>query len=331
MSNIYYTETVIISDIPKYMPIEKLSYEISFSNNKKSIKGNLSLARMIFSVKLDTNQVVAILKIKINNTVIKHIRLSAYDKINTRMVSLKSTISQTCDKPNTVCTFELKMRIYEIDKKTLKAIPVTLQKIEQLQNKTSAYSGYFIHRLSGTVSKTSKDTIKLINSPDLINNKYIKKAIDIFHCTSNNVNDYPRLVYRDLMKELFEYFLLETKDPDTIIDEIGEIFGKKVEDCHTTEIYAFYHIYEALIRKNDKDSGYDKIQHFVYSAVVQYNSTKIGTDIRQYVAEIWDLRGGREVWNDTVSDMQANNLGQAYGLELYKKYHPIREGLRSLD
>ena len=133
------------------------------------------------------------------------------------------------------------------------------------------------------------------------------------------------------MKSLFEHFLSGAKDPDTIIDEIGDIFGIKVEDCYTNEIYAFYHIYEALVRKSSADAGYDKIQHFVYSAVTQYNSTKVGTDVRQYGAEIWDLRKGSSVWNDTKSDMEANNLGQSYGQQLYKKYHPIRAALRGID
>ena len=64
----------------------------------------------------------------------------------------------------------------------------------------------------------------------------------------------------------------------------------------------------------------------------QYSSTKVGTDIAQYGGEVVDLvKGGTKVWEDSKSDMEANKLGQAYGWELYNKYHPVRATIRSLD
>ena len=331
MAKFYYTNKVIISEIPKYMPIEKLTYEISFSNTYKKISGKLSASKAIDSVKIETNKLTAKLTIKIENVIIKNIKLNISDNIEQTILSFKSTISQTCDNPNTICRFELKIKVYKIDKISNRAILLSFSEIEKLQDRINEQSGYFILRLNNVISKTSKETIDWINNPDLIQNKYIKQAMKIFQKISAINNEYPNLIYRDLMKSLFEHFLSGAKDPDTIIDEIGDIFGIKVEDCYTNEIYAFYHIYEALVRKSSADAGYDKIQHFVYSAVTQYNSTKVGTDVRQYGAEIWDLRKGSSVWNDTKSDMEANNLGQSYGQQLYKKYHPIRAALRGID
>ncbi|AOA58426.1 hypothetical protein [Acinetobacter larvae] len=155
--------------------------------------------------------------------------------------------------------------------------------------------------------------------------------MEIFKRFSNQNMQYPKHVYRDIMKELFEFFLKRSSESDIVIEEISDIFGVNVEKA-TPEIIAFYHVYEAVIRKNESDAGYDKIQRFTYNVGKQYSSTKIGTDIAQYGGEIVDLiKDGADVWEDSKSDMEANNLGQTYGGELYKKYHPVRAAIRSLD
>ena len=56
------------------------------------------------------------------------------------------------------------------------------------------------------------------------------------------------------------------------------------------------------------------------------------SNIAQYGGEVIDLiKKGTKVWDDSKEDMEANNLGQNYGWELYKKYHPVRATIRSLD
>lgn len=332
MTKLYYTESIQVTEIPKYLPNNKVDYEIKFSEGYQPITGNLANGTTIRSFSVKNSAVRATLSLKVDGNEIKKIRLNLNEQVQTRKVSLKSTVSQTCEEPNTTCSFELKFNIYKIDRSTHKANLLSFSEIEALQNKKSEKTGYFIHRLSGHLSLTSKITIDLINNPESIKNKYIKKAMEIFKRLSNQYTQYPRLIYRDLMKELFEHFLKGSSDPDTVVEEISDIFGVNVGDCYTTEIRAFYHVYEALIRKNEADAGYDKIQHFTYNVGKQYSSTKIGTDIAQYGGEVIDLvKGGTSVWDDSKSDMEANNLGQAYGWELYKKYHPVRATIRSLD
>lgn len=331
MTKIYYTESIQVIEIPKYLPHNKVDYEIKFSEGYQPVTGNLANGTTIRSVSVKNYTITATLSLKVKGNEVKKIRLNLNEQVQTRKVSLKSTVSQTCDQPNTICDFQLKFNIYKIDRSTHKANLLSLSEIEALQNKKSEKTGYFIHRLSGHLSLTSKITIDLINNTESVKNKYIKKAMEIFKRLSNQYTQYPRLIYRDLMKELFEYFLKGSSDPDTVVEEISNTFGVNVQDCYTSEIYAFFHIYEALIRIDPKDAGYDKIQHYTYSVGKQYSSTKINTDIAQIGAEIWDLRKGTSIWEDTKSDMEANNLGQAYGWELYKKYHPVRAAIRSLD
>lgn len=52
------------------------------------------------------------------------------------------------------------------------------------------------------------------------------------------------------MVKIFEYFLKNSKDPDSVVDEIVSIFGTNMEGSYMrSELLAFYHIYEALIPK----------------------------------------------------------------------------------
>ena len=331
MTKLYYTESIQVTEIPKYLPNNKVDYEIKFSEGYQPITGNLANGTTIRSFSVKNYAVTATLFFKVDGNEIKKIRLNLNEQVQTRKVSLKSTVSQTCEEPNTTCSFELKFNIYKIDRSTHRANLLSLSEIEALQNKKSEKTGYFIRRLSGEISNTSKITIDLINNTESIKNKYIKKAMEIFKRLSNQYTQYPRLIYRDLMKELFEHFLKGSSDPDTVVEEISEIFGVTVEKS-IPELLAFYHVYEALIRKNEADAGYDKIQHFTYNVGKQYSSTKLGTDIAQYGGEVIDLiKKGTKVGDDSKEDMEANNLGQNYGWELYKKYHPVRATIRSLD
>lgn len=329
--SVFYTESIEINELPKYLSPEKVDYEIIFSKDYNTIKGKLTKTNKIQPFKLKTNDSQVYLYIKIGEIVVKKVHLGIHEEIITKTISLKSTISQTCEEENNICSFELKFNIYSINKCSNEANLLSLTEIERLSENKREDSGYFIYRVSSQVSVTSKNTIDLINNPSKINNQYIKKAMEIFKRISNQNTEYPRLVYRDIMVELYEFFLKNNKEPDRIIKEISRIFGTNVgEVAEKSELLAFYHIYEALVRKSSNSPGYDKIQHFSYSLGKRYTSTKIGTDFTQYGAEVWDLINGGTM-DDTKSDMEANNLGEAYGWNLYKKYHPVRAAIRSLD
>lgn len=334
MAKAYYTDSIKIIDIPAYLPQEKIKYEITFSKGYSPTKGDLAQYVTIAPLEINTNQVIVTLSLKVENVEVRRVRLNISEQVQIRNISLKSTVSQTCEQPNTICNFQLKVNIYSIDRVSHKANLLSLSDIEKLAQKEGKQMGYFIHRLSGYVSTTSKEIINLINNPQNIKNKYVKKAMEIFKRLSMQYTQYPKLIYRDLMKELFEYFLKGSSDPDTVIEEISHIFGSKVNNS-IPELKAFYHVYEALIRKNESDAGYDKIQHFSYNVGKQYSSTKIGTEMAQYGGEVVDLAKGiknlSDVWEDSLADMEANDFGQAYGWELYKRYHPVRAAIRSLD
>lgn len=321
---IFYTETISVKEIPKYLPPSKIDYEIIFSKGYKPIKGSLTNSLKIKSFSVKTKEIVVFLHLKIGGTEVKKIQISLHRTIEIREVSLKSTVSKTCEKDKNTCNFDLKLHVYSINKNSNMAVLLSLSEIEELSKKTKDESGYYIHRLSGGVAKASKETIDYINNPSSIKNKYIKKAMEIFKRISNSTTEYPRLIYRDLIVEILDSFLKDTKDPDNVVKEVCRIFGGKVgEIAEKNQLLPFYHVYEALIRKDPSNPGYDKIQHFSYSLGKRYTSTKLGTDAAQIGAEMWDLATGG-TWDDTTSDMEANNLGEAYGWKLYEKYHPIR-------
>lgn len=324
MAKIYYTESIHIIEIPKYLPPNKLKYEIVFSKDYQPVTGDLSQGTKTPPIKIEHNQLTATLHLKVGNVEVRRSRLNLNEHIKTREISLKSTVSKTCEQPNTTCNFQLKVNIYSIDRVSHRANLLSLSEIEKLAQRENKTMGYFIHRRSDYVSTTNRTTVDLINDPSTVQNKYVKKAMEIFKRLSSQHSIYPRLVYRDLMKEVFEFFLVRSNDPDTVIKEISNTFGVNTDACYTSEIFVFYHIYEALIREKDTEPGYDKIQHFTYCVGKSYRSGTVATFAAQYGGEIADLLKGGS-WQDTKDDMEANNLGEAYGVDLYKKYNPNQD------
>lgn len=323
MAKTYFTDTIKIIEAPKYLPIEKIQYQIIFSKDYPTITSNLKKDGTINSFSVQSLDINATLSLKVEGIEIKKMRISIHEQPQTVEVSLKSTVSKTCEEPNTQCNFDLAVKIYRIDRTTQQAVLLSLSEIEKLAPKKKG--DCLIHRLSGSLSVTGKTTIDLINNPASIQNKYVKKAVEIFKQKCRQYHTFPELIYREIMVELFSSFLNKSRNPDLIVFEIGKTFGVNVKECYTKEILVFYHIYEALIRDNDDAPGFDKIQHFIYSAMVQYFTNELVTDIAQYGGEAVDFfKKGSAILQDSLEDMHANNLGQAYGWELYKKHHPLR-------
>ncbi|AKL13548.1 TPA: hypothetical protein I8271_005406 [Kluyvera intermedia] len=319
--NVYYTERVEITDLPAYLDEKYVEYEIKVEK-KDSITGALDNAKIINSIEVSDKHGKVMLTLRVQGIKIKNVSLSIFERVVTKVISLKSTVSETCMEKDNICSFELKLNVYMIDKVSNKPILLDLKEIENIASENNLTLGYFIKRRTGKISTTSKETIGKINNPELITNKYIKYVLEDFkkRCNDGTV-DFPRLLFKDLMKSVFEHFLKDNDSPDNVINEIGDIFGTKVNDSYMkTELRAFYHIYEALVPKTLSSPGYDKIQHFTYCVKERYNTSKLVTDAAQYIAEAYDLINGGS-WDDTLSDMEANNLGQAYGKELYDRYH----------
>ena len=327
---IYYSEKVRVV-LPVYLNEYHVNYKIIIKN-RQPITGVLNSSREISALEMLDKHTQVTLVLFVFQMELKRIDLSISDDIKIKEVSLKSTVSETCAEPGSTCSFKLKLDIYTINKQSNKAVLLSLGEIEKIAEKHNLVAGYYIKRRTGGISKTSKDTINQINNPDTITNKYIKYALGGFkkRCNVDN-SDFPRLLYRDLMKDVFECFLKNAKNTDDIINEIGDVFGENIEDSYMKEeLLAFYHVYEALVPKTFSSPGYDKVQHFTYCVKKAYNSIKILADVAQYTGEAYDLLMGGSI-DDTKSDMEANNLGQNYGYELYKRYHPVRAAIRNLD
>ncbi|EDT6761221.1 hypothetical protein AC423_001314 [Salmonella enterica subsp. enterica] len=327
---VYYTEGIKIVNLPAYLDEQYVNYKIIIEN-RVPVTGVLNSSRTIPAISGPDKNIKVTLILLVQDIELNEIKLSILDGIKTKEVSLKSTVSETCMDEENVCTFELKLKIYMIDKKSNKAVLLNLNRIEKIAKERNLTTGLYIKRRSGGISKTSKDTIDKINNPDKLTNKYIKYALAVFKNQCNTgATDFPRLLYRDLIKSVFENFLKNTNDPDSVVDDIGSIFGQNIEVSYMkSELLAFFHIYEALVPATSTSPGYDKVQHFTYCVKKMYNTTAAITDAAQYAGEAYDLVTGGS-WDDTLSDMEANNLGQAYGKELYERYHPVRAALRNL-
>ena len=281
----YYTEAVKVVDLPAYLDERHVNYKLVFMDQiGMPIAGRLDSSKTVATIGINDKHIKVMLILYIQGVELKRINLSVFDEIKTKEVSLKSTVSETCAEQGNTCSFELKLNIYMISKQSNRAVLLDLSEIEKIAKQCNLTIGYFIRRRPGGVSKTSKETIDKINDPSKIDNKYIKYALECLRNTSNaGEEDFSRLLYRDLMVKIFENFVKNTKDPDSVVDEIVSIFGTNMEDSYMrSELLAFYHIYEALVPKTHTSPGYDKIQHFTYSAGKSYNTMKIITDTAQY-------------------------------------------------
>lgn len=319
--NVFYIEGVAITDFPAYLDEKYVEYEIKIEK-KDSIIGVLDNAKIINPIEVSDKHGKVMLTLRVQGVEIKNVSLSIFERVMTKNISLKSTVSETCMKKDNICSFELKLNVYMIDRNSNRPVLLDLNEIENIASENNLTLGYFIKRRTGKISTTSKETIRKINNPELITNKYIKYALEDFkrRCNDGTV-DFPRLLFKDLMKSVFEHFLKDNDSPGDVIKEIGDIFGSKVNDSYMkTELRAFYHIYEALVPKTLSSPGYDKIQHFTYCVKERFNTPELVIDAAQYISEAYDLINGGS-WDDTLSDMEANNLGQAYGKELYDRYH----------
>lgn len=223
----YYTQAVFINEVPDFLSIEKISYEVQFSN---SISKNLYKVLVIPAYSLSKNE-SASLVIKVDKIPIKKIKLDIYSRSTypVKKISLKSILSETCTDRKNTCTFDLKLKIYQIDKKNNRAILMNYNSIELLSKKENKYTGYYIYRRSKKLSQTSKETIEYINNPNKLKNEYVKKALSIFKAESSKSGskEYQPLIYKIVMVKIFESFLKEASNPKTIIEDIDNIVSSK--------------------------------------------------------------------------------------------------------
>lgn len=203
-------------------------------------------------------------------------------------------------------------------------IDPTTALIREVSTTEDTEDRWIIRRRNGEEANTSIATVEEIRDPD-------------------RAEPLPRVALRQLRLDAAEYqgafpsryfvrfsaALIETAiryfGPDEGVSRVGTGFGVEVA---STRSLAPYHVYEAIVPLHTRDTyrNWDKVQHFIRSAALQYELGSIVTDVAQYgkeliFDELWSHLSGS---NDGFSsaDMEANNLGQVLGAALARRYHP---------
>ena len=178
---------------------------------------------------------------------------------------------------------------------------------------------------NGRLSRSAQATVDQINNPSSAP-AVIRAGLEKLQSDAARYKRFPATYYVEFARAVTQAALRRrSSDPDAAIDEVGEAYG--------TEEFprgrAVLHVYEAIARSGN-DTGFDKVQHFIRSMSMHYNGTGITTDIAQYGKEIFydeipSWWGDDEGYSD--ADMLANNRGQAYAMQLYRRYHPTRDAI----
>ncbi|TCC99005.1 SpvB/TcaC N-terminal domain-containing protein [Pedobacter psychroterrae] len=220
--------------------------------------------------------------------------------------------------------------IYTINRETGRADRTTYESARSSLGQTEAQferaigSGEALISRNGRLSITTQRTVNQINdpssAPDLMEFGIRMLQRDTARYRGSFPADYNVTFGRAVVNES-----IRLNGADDGVELAGEVFGS--ED-HTQGMAAL-HLYEALAR-NGEHTGFDKVQHFVASAVSEFENTSLGTDIRQYGKEIiydeipsWF---SSDVGYDSY-DMLANNRGQAFGAELFTQHHPTLDAI----
>jgi hypothetical protein len=182
-------------------------------------------------------------------------------------------------------------------------------------------SEVFIRR-RGSLSRTSEDTIAQINQPALAP-PLVRAALEILRADARvHRGRFPVEYYARFGRSAISA-AIRIHGVDNGIEQAERTFGLEVGASPSR---APFHVFESIARQND-DSGWDKVQHFVRSATACYKRGNLATDSMQYGKEIFYDEVPSWVSSDRgfdPADMLANNRGQAYGQQLFQRYHPVR-------
>lgn len=179
---------------------------------------------------------------------------------------------------------------------------------------------------NGRLSRSSQATVDQINAPASAP-AVIRAGLERLQADARRFSGpFPSDYYVQFSRAVTEANLSRRRsDPDAAIDEVNAAYGTE-DFAHGR---AVLQLYEALVPRDD-DSHFDKVQHFVRSMSMHYDGTGITTDVAQYGKEVWGEI--KSLWDDSDpgfdwADMRANNRGQAYAIELYRRFHPVRDVL----
>jgi uncharacterized protein YfiM (DUF2279 family) len=193
---------------------------------------------------------------------------------------------------------------------------------EQLENRIGTRTELILR--NGGLSTTSTATIEQINDPSKAS-AAIRPGLEMLQRDAvRNSGRFAADYHVEFSKAVTEAAIAARRsDPDAAVELVAEAYGE--EDLSHGQ--AVLHVFEAIARVNE-DNGYDKVQHFIRSMAIHYGYAGLVADAAQY---------GKEFFKDEVpswfgsdkgfdwKDMLANNRGQAYGAQLYRRYHPARD------
>ncbi len=253
---------------------------------------------------------------------------SSKESIKDTKISASKSVSNTPDyKQPTQTTTQEQPQIYRIDPNSGRAERVSHEDAQsQLHLSNQQFNrellkGEVLILRNDRLSISTQETISQINDPSRATPLMAFAIRRLQQDATTLHGDFPSDYYVTFSRAFIRESI-RLNGADAGIEAVGKAFGS--EDF--SQGRAALHLYEALARR-DENTGFDKVQHFIASAVSEFENTKIGTDIRQY---------GKEIFFDEIpswftddvgydpNDMLANNRGQAFGDELYRRYHPVR-------
>jgi hypothetical protein len=223
--------------------------------------------------------------------------------------------------------------VFQMDPATGKAVQISEATARSALNLTprafsrAAGTATVVIMRNGFLSRSSQATVDQINNPATAP-AVIRTGLEKLQADTARLHGaFPADYYVEFARAVTEATLSQRRsDPDGAIDEVGNAYGTK----EFPRGQAVLHLYEALVATND-NTHFDKVQHFLRSMKMQYDGTGITTDIAQYAKEASDEI---QSWAPSVfgqhtgfdwNDMLANNRGQAYGQQLTRRFHPVRD------
>ena len=211
-------------------------------------------------------------------------------------------------------------RIFEVDARTADA------QIASITTGQAQEQGSYIRRPSGQLSRTSKRTLDEIANPSLAPAAAREALLQLRADATANGGSFPSGYYVGFGEAvMLRSMALNPSNPDSGVAKANEALGVEVEDAASK---APYHVYESIV------GNWDRVQHFVRSASLQYEYGEAATDVLQFSKEFFKDEVPSWVSDDegwSWQDWSANERGQAFGYSLFKTYHPIRGSLYEGD
>lgn len=223
----------------------------------------------------------------------------------------------------------------DIEKKNTEAIYVINPKTGKAELKEQGNANSMLPKKisvlrNGRKSNSSEKTIDEINDPSKAPSPLVRYALEKLQADAVAYDGkFPKNYYVAFSKAVIKE-AISLYGPDQGIKQAKLTFGEEVRESPSK---APFHVFESIVKSGD-NFGWDKVQHFVQSATLQYQYGKKMTDFLQYGKEI--IKDEVPSWfSDDIGfdseDMLANNQGQAYGQHLFELYHPKMSILRKFE